>query len=170
MSKHRGSTKWFSTAEAARLCGLSHMTIIRRFDAGDLKGFKVPGSRFRRIPRDSLVEFAARYGIPLELGREPSGPDIEEQPAGRPRRALVVEDDRRMATLIERVLGADGWEVKVARNGFDAGFLAGSFLPELIILDVLLPGIDGREACRQMRQDQRLAGSKILAVVNARND
>ena len=65
MAKRKLHARWFTTTEAARLCGLSHMTVIRRFDAGDIKGFRVPGSRFRRIPKESLVEFAQRYGIPL---------------------------------------------------------------------------------------------------------
>jgi len=140
------------------------MTIIRRFDAGDLEGYKVPGSRFRRIPKKHLVEFARKHGIPLPDLAAPQ----EAPPAGR--RALVVEDERRMANLMEKLLTGDGWEVQVARNGFDAGFLASSFLPDLVILDILLPGVDGREACRRMRADARLAGAKIMAVTALRDE
>jgi len=171
MAKRKNHDRWFSTTEAARLCGLSHMTVIRRFDVGDIKGFRVPGSRFRRIPRESLVEFARRHGLPLAdlpdaEGDGGSGAEAE----GGKHRALVVEDERRMADLLEKILAADGWEVRVARNGFDAGFLAGSFVPHLILLDIMLPGVDGREACRQMRSDKRLAGSRILAVTALRDE
>lgn len=163
MGKRRKKDRnWVSTLEAAKLCSLSHMTIIRRFDVGDIEGYRVPGSRFRRIPKKHLLEFAVKHGIPM-LNFE--APEKEGK-----RRALVVEDERHMANLIEKVLAADGWEVRVARNGFDAGFLAGSFLPHLILLDIMLPGLDGRDACRRMREDPRLAETKILAVTALRDE
>jgi two-component system, OmpR family, response regulator len=171
MAKHKAHDRWFTTTEAAKLCGLSHMTVIRRFDNGDIKGFRVPGSRFRRIPRENLLEFAVRHGIPLAetLGGGASSED--KGPAGAPgRRVLIVEDDRRMAELLEKIMTTDGWEVRVARNGFDAGFFAGSFLPDLILLDILLPGLDGREACKLLRSDPRLAGTKVLAVTALRDE
>jgi excisionase family DNA binding protein len=172
MAKHKAHDRWFTTTEAAKLCGLSHMTVIRRFDSGDIKGFRVPGSRFRRIPRENLVEFAERHGIPLSdtLDGGATNPDANG-PAGAPgRRVLIVEDERRMAELLEKIMTAEGWEVRVGRNGFDAGFLAGSFLPNLILLDIILPGLDGREACKLLRSDPRLAGTKILAVTALRDE
>lgn len=171
MGRRRTHDKWFTTTEAARLCGLSHMTVIRRFDSGDIKGFRVPGSRFRRIPKESLLEFAQRHGIPLPdlLGGVVSGDAPVEPTAGR-RRVLIVEDERRMAELLEKIMSSDGWEVRVARNGFDAGFMAGSCVPDLVLLDIMLPGLDGREACKLMRSDPRLSGSRILAVTALKDD
>jgi len=55
----------FTTGEAAKICKVSQQTIIRCFDSGQLKGFRVPGSRFRRIPRDQLYAFMRDNGIPL---------------------------------------------------------------------------------------------------------
>jgi excisionase family DNA binding protein len=165
MAKRKAHDRWFTTTEAAQLCGLSHMTVIRRFDKGDIKGFRVPGSRFRRIPRESLVEFAQRHGIPLPeaIAEVPDGQ--EGTPAAQAkRRVLIVEDERRMAELLNKIMTSDGWEVRVARNGFDAGFFASSFLPDLVLMDIMLPGLDGREACQQLRRDPRLAGVRILAV------
>ena len=54
----------FTTGEAARICKVSQQTIIRCFDNGTLKGFRVPGSRFRRIPREQLFQFMKENGIP----------------------------------------------------------------------------------------------------------
>ena len=54
----------FTTGEAAKICKVSQQTIIRCFDSGQLKGFRVPGSRFRRIPRDALYRFMKENGIP----------------------------------------------------------------------------------------------------------
>jgi excisionase family DNA binding protein len=163
------SRNWVSTIEAARLLGLCHMTVIRRFDAGDLKGYRVPGSRHRRIPRNVLHDYAARHGIPLATDAQDATPATAAG-SGRAKLALVVEDDRHMADLMEKVLKADAWAVRVARNGFDAGFIAAGTRPRLVLLDIMLPGLDGREACRQMRSDPGLAETKILAVTALRDD
>jgi len=56
----------YSPAEAARICGVSVNTIHRCFDRGDLKGFRVPGSRYRRIPHEELWRFMRTHGIPLD--------------------------------------------------------------------------------------------------------
>ena len=58
----------FTTGEAAKICKVSQQTIIRCFDSGRLQGFRVPGSRFRRIPRDELLRFVRRhFGTRLHL-------------------------------------------------------------------------------------------------------
>jgi len=164
----------YTTTEVARLCNLSTMTIIRCFDSGRIKGFRVPGSRFRRIPRDALLAFVRENHIPLppdDLEAD-KGADVpaEAERAPESLRALVVEDDVRFADLMCRVLEADDWSVRVATNGFDAGFVAGSFLPQLVILDVLLPKLDGREVCRRLRAEPRLARTKIIAVTALRDE
>src|SRR5437879_2845530 len=56
----------FTTSEAARICKVSQQTIIRCFDNGQLMGFRVPGSRFRRIPREALRTFMVENGIPTD--------------------------------------------------------------------------------------------------------
>src|SRR6202012_1793541 len=99
----------FTTGEAAKICKVSQQTIIRCFDNGQLKGFRVPGSRFRRIPRDMLYKFMKDNGIPtdaLESGK---------------RRVLIVDDDQAVVDLISDVLAADNrFEYKVVNNGFGA--------------------------------------------------
>src|SRR5207342_3894035 len=86
----------FTTGEAAKICKVSQQTIIRCFDNGSLKGFRVPGSRFRRIPRNELYSFMRDNGIPtdaLESGK---------------RKLLVVDDDEELVELIVEVLERDG--------------------------------------------------------------
>src|SRR4051812_37655274 len=56
----------FTTGEAAKICKVSQQTIIRCFDNGQLKGFRVPGSRFRRIPREALYKFMKDNSIPTD--------------------------------------------------------------------------------------------------------
>jgi len=143
----------FTTGEAAALCKVSQQTIIRCFDAGRLTGFKVPGSKFRRIPRDELIRFMRANNIPLEaLG--------EEQV-----RVLAVDDDPAVLALYENALGKDPrYELRSAGNGYDAGLLTGIFEPHLILLDYQLPDINGEVVCRRVRENPKLRGVRILAV------
>ncbi|MFG0334853.1 Response regulator MprA [Maioricimonas rarisocia] len=143
----------FTTGEAAKICKVSQQTIIRCFDSGQLKGFRVPGSRFRRIPRDVLYKFMKENGIPtdaLESGK---------------RKALVVDDDQDLVELLRDALEADGrFEVKVANNGFDAGMLVKEYRPDVLVLDVMLPDINGKEVCQRVRSDSSLDDVKIICI------
>ncbi len=143
----------YTTGEAAKICKVSQQTIIRCFDSGQLKGFRVPGSRFRRIPRDVLYKFMKENGIPtdaLESGK---------------RKALIVDDDRELTELMRDVLDNDGrFEVRTVNNGFDAGMMVKEYRPDIIVLDVMLPDINGKEVCQRVRSDATLDGTKIICI------
>lgn len=143
----------FTTGEAAKICKVSQQTIIRCFDSGQLKGFRVPGSRFRRIPRDALYRFMKENSIPtdaLESGK---------------RTILVVDDDQGVVDLISDVLNADSrFDVKAVNNGFAAGMLAKEVHPDLIVLDVMLPDINGKAVCELIRSDPTMADIKIICI------
>jgi len=143
----------FTTGEAAKICKVSQQTIIRCFDSGQLKGFRVPGSRFRRIPRDQLYAFMRDNGIPtdaLDSGK---------------RKVLIVDDDTELVELITDVLERDGrFEVRSVNNGFDAGMMVKDYMPDLIVLDVMLPDINGREVCQRVRKDLGPEDVKIICI------
>ena len=143
----------FTTGEAAKICKVSQQTIIRCFDNGQLKGFRVPGSRFRRIPREALYKFMKDNGIPtdaLESGK---------------RKVLLVDDDAELVELMNKVLEEDGrFEVRIASNGFDAGMMVKEYRPDMIVLDVMLPDINGKEVCQRVRADTTLEDVRILCI------
>ncbi len=144
----------YTTGEAARICKVSQQTIIRCFDSGQLRGFRVPGSRFRRIPREELIRFMKEHNIPMDA--------LEEE--GRIK-VLVVDDDTDLLELITEVLERDGrFLVRSASTGFDAGMLVRDFQPHVVVLDVMLPDINGKEVCRRLRSDEKLKGVKILCI------
>jgi excisionase family DNA binding protein len=144
--------KIFTTGEAARVCKVSQQTIIRCFDNGRLTGFKVPGSKFRRIPREELVRFMRENGMPLSaLGDRP--------------KVLVVDDDASVVALVRTGLERDGrFDVESVSNGFDAGALAATMKPNVMVLDVMLPDINGAAVCRRARTLPALRGMKILCI------
>jgi len=143
----------FTTGEAAKICKVSQQTIIRCFDSGQLKGFRVPGSRFRRIPRDQLYAFMRDNGIPtdaLDSGR---------------RKVLIVDDDQELVELMSDVLERDGrFEIKTVNNGFDAGMMVKEYHPDLIVLDVMLPDINGREVCQRVRSEKSMDDIRIICI------
>jgi len=143
----------FTTGEAAKICKVSQQTIIRCFDSGQLKGFRVPGSRFRRIPREQLFSFMRDNGIPtdaLESGK---------------RKVLIVDDDEELVELITDALARDGrFEVRSVNNGFDAGMMVKDYRPDLIILDVMLPDINGKEVCQRVRSDKSMDDVRIICI------
>jgi len=143
----------FTTGEAAEVCRISQQTIIRCFDAGRLEGFRVPGSRFRRIPRQSLVKFMKENKIPLD--------SIE---SGK-RKILIVDDDAEIIELIVDVLSRDGrFETKTASSGYEAGMATQRFRPELILLDYMLPDVNGNVVCLTIRRNPEFENIRIIIV------
>lgn len=145
--------KIFTTGEAAEICKVSQQTIIRCFDSGRLGGFRVPGSKFRRIPRAELIKFMKANDIPLgtlELGKK---------------RILVVDDDAAIVDLFRDLLTReDRYEVRTCGNGYDAGMLTEAFKPHLLILDYLLPDINGNVVCQRLRERDENNGTKVLII------
>jgi excisionase family DNA binding protein len=143
----------FTTGEAADVCKVSQQTIIRCFDAGRLKGFRVPGSRFRRIPRQNLVKFMKENNIPLD--------SIE---SGK-RKVLIVDDDAEIVELIVDILTRDSrFETKTASSGYEAGIATQRFRPDLILLDYMLPDVNGNVVCQTIRKNPEFENIKIIIV------
>jgi len=143
----------FTTGEVADICKVSQQTVIRCFDSGKLRGFRVPGSRFRRIPRDSLMQFMKDNAIPLD--------NLE---SGK-KRILAVDDDEAILEMLVELLQRDGrFDIRVARGGYEAGILTQQFRPEAIILDYKLPDIDGNRVCRTIRANPEFADTKIIII------
>ena len=145
--------KIFTTGEAATICKVSQQTIIRCFDSGRLNGFRVPGSKFRRIPREELLRFMRENNIPTDA--------LE----GSTRRVLVVDDDPQILRLFEDFLVDDErFDLETCSTGYDAGMLTESFRPHLIILDYMLPDINGTQVCKRIRDNEHTAEAKIIFV------
>lgn len=143
----------FTTGEVAEICGLSQQTIIRCFDNGQLGGFRVPGSKFRRIPRDHLLKFMKEHSMPLDV--------LESDKI----KVLVVDDDPDIVDLFVDALAKDGrFEARTARTGFDAGVEANRFRPDAVVLDYMLPDVNGNVVCQTIRESEDLRHIRILII------
>ena len=143
----------FTTGEVAQICKVSQQTVIRCFDSGRLNGFRVPGSRFRRIPREALVAFMKSNQIPmdhLETGKK---------------RVLVVDDDEAVVEMFNELLERDGrFDVRTASSGYDAGILTEQFRPDVLLLDFKLPDINGNIVCRTIRANPNYRNMQIIII------
>jgi PleD family two-component response regulator len=143
----------FTTGMVADICKVSQQTIIRCFDTGQIEGFRIPGSRFRRIPRQSLIKFMRENNIPLH--------NLE---SGK-KKVLIVDDDEEIVELIGDVLVRDGrFEIRSALSGYDAGIQTQVFRPDLILLDYMLPDVNGNVVCHTIRKNPEFDYIKIIIV------
>lgn len=144
----------FTTGEAAAFCKVSQQTIIRCFDSGRLTGFRVPGSKFRRIPREDLLRFMRANNMPTQA--------LDSHAS---RRVLAVDDDEQVLALYRHALGRDSdIELRCVTTAYDAGLLTESFRPHLILLDFVLPDLRGDVVCARIRDNPAYADIRVLAV------
>jgi len=114
-------------------------------------------------------EFAVRQplNVASPMPPEPSEPIERRAVAGR---VLVVDDNVDSAEIMARLLRMSGYEVRTAYTGLDAMELAEGFLPEVVLLDIGLPGIDGYEVARRLRQIPKLKESRLVAMTGYGNE
>jgi excisionase family DNA binding protein len=142
-----------TTGEVAKVCNVAPRTVSKWFDSGKLRGYRIPGSKDRRIPLQQLVRFMRAHGIPL------AGLDTGVT------RVLVAESDHDLAELLSGALtNHAGYEVRVAHSAFEAGALAESLKPHVLFLDTTIPGLAGRDAVRAIKNLPDLASTKLVAL------
>lgn len=144
--------KIFTTGEAALVCKVSQQTIIRCFDSGRLEGFRVPGSKFRRIPREELLRFMRGNGISTEA--------LE----GDRHRVLLIDDQDESVSTVRQALERDGrFELRVSSDGYEAGLLTMAFRPHAIVVDLGLGWLNVSAMCRRLRADASLRSIRLVA-------
>ena len=146
----------FTTFEAAKLCHVSPLSIINWVNAGRLPAFRTPGGH-RRIRREDLARFMRENGIPL--------PEELRDGSGRAR-VLVVDDEAGIRNVIAESLShrATPYDVMTAADGFEAGRLVATFRPDVVLLDLRMPGLDGFQVCRTIKGDSETASTVVIAM------
>jgi len=144
----------FSTSEVARYCHVTADTIRKWAEAGRIRVFKTPGGH-RRIRREDLLRFLRENSIPLHEDLGNVGVKI-----------LIVDDEKAVVSVIRRFLerAQTPFEIEIAMDGYDAGHQVASFKPDVVFLDLRLPGIDGFEVCRRIKEDPKHAGMYVIAM------
>jgi len=151
--------RFFTSAEVGRICGMSVPTVLKRFEEGLLKGYKTRGDCGElRVPRAYLTEFMDKLGIPREeLDRTEIG--VEK------RRLLMVDDDEVLLKALKANFTQDArieCDVRVAHNAVDTLFACGNTRPDLIVLDLKIPGMRGEKVLEFIKSSQELSEVKVV--------
>jgi excisionase family DNA binding protein len=143
--------KAFTTFEAAKICHVTHHSIKNWIKQGLIKASRTPGGHYR-ILEDDLDRFREKY----DMFPRDKGP--------LKRRVMVVDDDPDALSLMERILTDDGFELIKVSNATEVGLKAAQLGPDLILLDFLMPEINGFEVCKALRENEMTRSIPIMAV------
>jgi excisionase family DNA binding protein len=142
-----------TTGEVAKICNVAPRTVSKWFDSGQLRGYRIPGSKDRRIPLNSLIKFMKAHNIPLD-GLQ----------SGKTR-VLIVDDESEIVEVLHKVLTEQAnYEVRTAHSGFAAGVDCEKFKPHVMLLDMHLGDVDGGEVLKLVRDNADLQLTKVIAM------
>lgn len=145
-----------TTGEVAKICNVAPRTVSKWFDSGSLRGYRIPGSKDRRIPVTELIKFMRAHGIPMD-----------GMTSGRTR-VLIVDDETEITGVLHKVLGEQtNYEVKVAASAFEAGMECERFKPHVVLLDIHLGdggAGDARSVAKVVRENDSLQMTRIVAM------
>ena len=154
---------FYTIPEAAKVCSVGRTTMWRWVKSGYLKASMTLGGQHRILKTELESVLAERGGYSLP------GTDIAPKPesSGRPlspKKILIADDDPDIRKIMTRFLSAEDYEVEVASDGFGAGARVMDFKPDLLVLDLIMPGMDGFEVCKRIKKNPRTSHIKVLAV------
>jgi excisionase family DNA binding protein len=160
MSLIKTSISVFTVNQVSELLQVSPQTIVNWIDAGKLEAYKTPGGH-RRIKKSDLEAFVKLHDMPV-FGL-PSDPD---EGGKKMKKILVVDDDQVIVETITAGLEEDphAYEVITAADGFEAGLQVSHFKPDLLILDIMMPDIDGYEVCRKLKTSEETKHIRIIVL------
>jgi excisionase family DNA binding protein len=148
-----------TTGQVAQICNVAPRTVTKWFDSGQLKGYRIPGSRDRRIPTNELVRFMKAHDMPIDALNMGS------------LRVLVLDSDGSRAEGLAKALrDKRDYEVFVAGNSFDGGLAAQRERPHVILINLMARDIDAGQICRYVRSNEDLSAMRIVALAGQIND
>ena len=143
--------KAFTTFEAAKICHVTHHSIKNWIKQGLIKASRTPGGHYR-ILEDDLDRFREKY----DMFPRDKGPSKK--------RIMVVDDDPEALAMMEKILMDEGFELVKVSNATEVGLKAAQMAPDLILLDYLMPEINGFEVCKALRENEMTRSIPIMAV------
>ena len=148
------NNKTISVSQMAKVCKVSTETIRRWIDRGAVRSTKTLGGH-RRITLDDFLRFLNENNIPYD-----------RRLFAEKRRILIVDDEDSVIEMLEGYIKdlEEDFEIDVAKNGFQAGIKVTEEYPDIIILDIIMPGMDGIEVCEKLKSDKRTREIKVIAI------
>jgi len=148
-----------ATGDVAKICNVAPRTVSKWFDTGQLKGYRIPGSKDRRIPVSELIRFMKAHNMPA--------PTL---PVGKIRVLIVNSNEDAASALADTLRTKADYDVEIAISNFETGAIALKFAPHVLLVSLLAEGIDAANICKSIRSDEDLQTIKILALANKLSD
>ena len=148
-----------TTGDVARICNVAPRTVSKWFDTGQLKGYRIPGSKDRRIPVSELIRFMKVHNMPA--------PTL---PVGKIRVLIVNRDEDAASALADTLRTNADYEVQTAHSNFETGAIAQKFAPHVLLVSLLAEGIVATGICKSIRTVEDLQTNKIIALANQLSD
>jgi len=141
----------YTTFEAARICHVTHHSIKNWIKQGLIRASRTPGGHYRILEED-LNTFREKYDM------------FTPRPRIGKKRIMIVDDEQDALDLMERILTAEGFELDTVNNATEVGLKAGQSVPDLILLDFLMPEVNGFEVCKALKDNEQTRHVPIMAV------
>jgi len=148
-----------TTGDVAKICHVAPRTVSKWFDNGQLKGYRIPGSKDRRIPVSELIRFMKVHNMPTA-----------ELSVGTIRILIADSDEKTASALADILQNKAGYEVQTARSSFETGAALQKFSPHVLLISLLSEEIDADSVCQGIRQNEDLGITKIVAIANQLSD
>jgi len=148
-----------TTGEVAKICNVASRTVSKWFDSGQLRGYRIPGSKDRRIPVTALRKFMKNHGIPMDGLMSGST------------RVLVVDQDDEVVNTLKQILAEQtNYEIRTASNAFAAGIECEKYRPHVVLLDMHLSDGDGKGITKVLQANDDLQTTKVIGMSSKLTD
>ena len=144
---------YLTTGKIAKYCEVNVKTVLKWIEDKELESHALPSGK-NRVPRESFVSFLKRFNLPVPQELEVSGSP----------RILIVDDEANVIQGIMRSLKTADYIIDSALNGFDAGQKLITFKPDMVLLDICMPGMDGVEVLRRLRASNETRHIKVIVI------
>jgi len=148
-----------TTGDVAKICHVAPRTVSKWFDNGQLKGYRIPGSKDRRIPMSELIRFMKVHNMPT------SGLAV-----GKIRVLIADSNDTAASALAETLQNKTDYEVQIVHSNFETGTVVQKFAPHVLLVSLLADGIDATDVCRGIRINEESQTIKVVALANRLSD
>jgi excisionase family DNA binding protein len=160
MSNENGNEsgrRFFTTSEIARYCAVTNDGVLKWIKSSKLRAFSTPGGHYR-ISAEDFREFLDRFDMPVD--------ESFFRGSKKERTVLVVDDERDIRDIVRRLLEEldVGLKIEEAQDGYEAGIKIGNLQPDLVIMDLMMPRVDGFQLCRSIRENDETRSVKVLAI------
>lgn len=152
-------TQVFTTGQISKICQVAPRTVSKWFDTGHLRGYRIPGSNDRRVPRENLVEFMVAHGLPL-------GPLAVLQRL----KVLLVGADESLRDRLQAELPATHYDLAAVSTAFEAGTQAAMELPACVIVDAAIGRVEAEGMARGLRSGRGERTPLLIALLSDRED